>query len=266
MYNNTQKVVLEMKTFVGIDIKNIYIIVHKNEDKLFKFQCPSRKWDGFVLITSGEGEVITHEGEVQTVKKNDLILFRKGHKYSFYFEDECSYITSAYDITFDNKVEFPYPIPSIITLSENSAKKIHNMCDIWQSRKWDSYSICRIKLIETYLDIMKKAYLASHYDRDITKAVSYIHDNFRNNFSGDEIAHFCSISKSYLRTKFLKQTGLTITEYRDKLRINASIEMLESQHFSITEIASELGYYDIYHFSKTFKRIKGISPQKYARQ
>ncbi len=266
MYNNTQEGDIKMENFVGINIKKVYIIVHKKEPKHFEFICPSRKWDGFVLITSGEGEATTPDGEKHTVRKNDLLLFRKGQKYSFYFEDECSYITSAYDISFDKKIEFPHPLPSLIRLTDNQAKRIHNMCDVWQSRKWNSYSLCRIQLLETYLDIMEKAFLASRYDKDITRAVSYIHDNFKNNFSGDEIAYFCSVSKSYLRAKFLKQTGLTITEYRDNLRINTAIEMLESQYFSITEIASELGYCDIYHFSKTFKRIKGISPQKYARQ
>ena len=59
---------------------------------------------------------------------------------------------------------------------------------------------------------------------------------------------------------------MTITQYRDNLRINVAKELLESGHFSVTEISIELGYCDIYHFSKIFKQIVGISPQKYIKE
>jgi len=71
------------------------------------------------------------------------------------------------------------------------------------------------------------------------------------------------VSMSYLRTRFLKQTGQTIGKYRDSLRIAAAKEMLESKYFTVTEIANELGYCDVYHFSKVFSTYVGMSPTKW---
>ena len=53
---------------------------------------------------------------------------------------------------------------------------------------------------------------------------------------------------------------MTLTGYRDNLRMENAEEMLKSKNFTITEIALELGYCDVYHFSKAYKKIKGIPP------
>ena len=42
--------------------------------------------------------------------------------------------------------------------------------------------------------------------------------------------------------------------------------MLLGEYGSITDIALSLGYANIYDFSRTFKRIAGISPKKYVQK
>ena len=139
-------------------------------------------------------------------------------------------------------------------------KKIIDICKKWQSRSWDSYAACRIGLLEFYLEIIQNSTESEPEDNFVLKAISYIHKNFKTNFSGKDISDYCSVSISYLRSSFLKHTGQTIVEYRDGLRIAAAKEMLESKYFTVTEIAAELGYCDIYHFSKVFKASVGCSP------
>ena len=56
---------------------------------------------------------------------------------------------------------------------------------------------------------------------------------------------------------------MTITDYRDNLRISSAKEMLKSGMFTIKEISEELGYCDVSHFSKTFSRTCGVTPGKY---
>ena len=63
--------------------------------------------------------------------------------------------------------------------------------------------------------------------------------------------------------KVFKANRADEISYRDNLRIIAAKEMLESGIFSATEIAAELGYCDIYHFSKVFKKYVGVSPTEY---
>ena len=266
MYNNTETEVIYTEQFTGINIGKIHIIAHKSEPPGFDFYNMSRKSDGFVFFTSGSGYAVTPDGNRQKIEKDDILLLNKNDRYELHFEGPCSYITSGYDIDFDENKSFCNHLPYVIRCSSNTVKKLFAICDIWQSRKWDSYSLSRINLIELYLTFIEKYLINPQNNTYISKAISYIHDNFKRNFSGDEIASFCSVSKSYLRSQFVCQTGMTVTEYRDNLRINTAKELLESKHFSITEIAAELGYCDIYHFSKAFKQITGTSPRTYIRE
>ena len=104
----------------------------------------------------------------------------------------------------------------------------------------------------------------SYNDKDIAEAVDFIHNNFKRNFTTEELSRHCAMSPSYLRTKFLKKLGVTVTEYRDNLRISAAKEMLKSEAFSINDIADALGYFDVSHFSKFFTKKCGMTPTKYA--
>ena len=56
------------------------------------------------------------------------------------------------------------------------------------------------------------------------------------------------------------------TVYREKVRCEVARGMLISDIFTVTEIAEELGYCDIYHFSKEFKKQTGFSPSVYKKQ
>ena len=247
-----------MNNSLNLDIKNIQIIVHKSEDAKFRFYTPKRSYDGMILITHGNGFVTEKNGVKHAISEGDVVLVNENDEYSIEFPEPSSYITTGLDLETDKTL-----LPLIHKCTKEQLKKIVEICKIWQSRSWDSYTMCRIGLMQFYYDIIKHTSKTDKSDDFVTKAISYIHKNFKNNFSGKEIADYCSVSLSYLRSIFLKQTGKTIVEYRDFLRIAAAKEMLESKYFTVTEIASELGYCDVYHFSKIFKHYVGISPSQW---
>lgn len=255
-----------MDEFKGIDIKNIYTIVPKCENEKFDFINTCRPWDGFVLITSGEGYAIAPDGTRYEVSVGDIILLRKGDSYETHLISGSSYVTSGFEFEFDGRKDFPVELPFLMKLSQKQMEKIMSISEMWQSRSWESYTRCRIMLLDFYLGLLKRQIESADADKYVANAISYIHANFRNNFSGEDLAKHCTLSQSYLRSKFLKQTGMTITEYRDKLRISAARELLLSDYFTITEIANELGYCDIYHFSKAFKKHFGTSPTNYIKE
>ena len=49
------------------------------------------------------------------------------------------------------------------------------------------------------------------------------------------------------------------------MKINYAKQMLRQGELNITEIAEQLGYDSIHHFSKQFKSITGMSPREYAK-
>ena len=247
-----------MNQRLELDIDSISIIAHKNEEPGFKFEAMGRAHDGFVMITRGTGYVTDPKGKKHKISSGDAFITSQGDFYTIESDEEFSYVTSGIILKTDKAL-----LPVIYKCSERQQKNIIELNKVWQSRSWDSYAICRIGLLRFYMEIIKETLERKNVDSDIAKAIEYIHDNFKTNFTGKELSEYCSVSMSYLRARFLKQTGQTIVRYRDSLRIAAAKEMLESKYFTVTEIATELGYCDVYHFSKAFSAYVGMSPTKW---
>lgn len=247
-----------MTDMLELDITDIQIIAEKNEEANFRFFNRKRSWDGFVLMTEGNGFVTDSNGNRFEFLPGDIMITGKGDSYTVEAEKPCSYITSALTLETDKSL-----LPFVHRCSKQQYSELLEICRIWQSRSWESYAVCRIGIMKFYLELIKKQRRTGNVDLDIAKAMEFIHENFKTNFSGREISDYCCVSLSYLRAKFLRQTGSTIGKYRDSLRIAAAKEMLQSRYFTVTEIAAELGYCDVYHFSKAFSAYTEVSPTKW---
>jgi len=247
-----------MNDKLELDIDDIQVIVHKKETANFQFQTPGRAWDGFVMFTKGCGSVTDEKGVTHKISCGDVFLTRKGDAYTIEAEQECAYVTSGIRVKTDKSI-----LPVIYKCTERQQANILEITRLWQSYTWDSYAQCRIGLLKFYLEIIKETVEKRNVDNDIAKAIEFIHEHFKTNFTGKELAEYCAMSVSYLRGRFLKQTGQTIGKYRDSLRIAAAKEMLESRCFTVTEIARELGYCDVYHFSKVFSGYTGMPPSRW---
>lgn len=82
-----------------------------------------------------------------------------------------------------------------------------------------------------------------------------------------EIAAKCGVSECYFRRLFSQYSGESPMSFRQHYRIERAKQLLLSdEQYTIGEIAQELNFLDIYHFSKTFKKYCGVSPNKYLQQ
>ncbi|MEX2579833.1 MAG: AraC family transcriptional regulator [Verrucomicrobiales bacterium] len=70
-------------------------------------------------------------------------------------------------------------------------------------------------------------------------------------------------SPFYLSRTFSATTGMTISQFIRKLRVEAAAELLLSGKFNVSEVALEVGYQSLSHFSKAFQQVKGCLPSKY---
>lgn len=71
------------------------------------------------------------------------------------------------------------------------------------------------------------------------------------------------LAPNYLSTLFKKETGETISDYTQKLRLEKAKNLLRTTNLNLNEIAAQVGYSDPKHFSKLFKKTFGIRPQDY---
>ena len=89
--------------------------------------------------------------------------------------------------------------------------------------------------------------------------VSYIDDNALNL---ERAAGLCITSKRSLQRK-LRKMGTCYAEVLDNARFHAASLMLQDPGMHITDVAHRLGYSDLAHFSRAFRRIAGVTPRAY---
>ncbi|MBP3381822.1 MAG: helix-turn-helix transcriptional regulator [Clostridia bacterium] len=106
--------------------------------------------------------------------------------------------------------------------------------------------------------------IVSHKYQYIREGIELIENNSDKTLA--EIAQICGVSEGYFRKLFKEYSGENPVDFRQKHRIEKAKQLLLLDTHSIGEIAEELHFSDIYHFSKTFKKLIGISPQKYISQ
>lgn len=73
----------------------------------------------------------------------------------------------------------------------------------------------------------------------------------------------CILSQSYFRKMFIQYTGMSPSRYRADVKCAMAKNMLKSGVLNVSEIADKLGYCDVYHFSKEFKKNTGLSLRAY---
>jgi len=88
----------------------------------------------------------------------------------------------------------------------------------------------------------------------------YIRENHDIEVSLDKVAQYVGHSKNYICKTFKDNTGMTINLFLNKVRIEQAAQLLINTNLDVSEISSSVGYNNVYHFIKTFKKIVGTSP------
>ncbi|ACS99824.1 AraC family transcriptional regulator [Paenibacillus sp. JDR-2] len=93
--------------------------------------------------------------------------------------------------------------------------------------------------------------------------LSFIHQNYSNPITLKEIADAAHLSVSECTRSFKTSIRMTPYSYLVKYRINKSCELLQSTEYTITEIASRVGFNQVNHFIQAFKKDLKLTPKEF---
>lgn len=97
----------------------------------------------------------------------------------------------------------------------------------------------------------------------IRMAKDYVKMNINRSVTRSEVAEYLHLNEEYFSRLFKKYTGYTFKDYEMMERIEIAKYMLEKSRFSVSIIASKVGYDNFSHFSKVFKKYTDQTPQEY---
>ena len=94
-------------------------------------------------------------------------------------------------------------------------------------------------------------------------AQQLIHDRLTEPLTVSEIARSVGSHPVYLVRAFRKHYGLTVGEYLRKLRVEFACRQMARTDDPLSQVAAAAGFYDQSHFTRTFKRLTGMTPTEY---
>lgn len=97
----------------------------------------------------------------------------------------------------------------------------------------------------------------------VNKAVAYMEENYARKITLTKLAEVVYVNPSHLSRLLNRYTEQSFSELLNNVRIRKAQELLEDPALRIGEIAENVGFLDISHFSKVFKKVTGVSAQEY---
>lgn len=97
----------------------------------------------------------------------------------------------------------------------------------------------------------------------VNKALEYIKEHYKEKLRLIDVADYVFVSQWHLSKLLNKHTGQNFSEALNKARIAKAKELLADPSMRIYDIAEEVGFQDLAHFSRVFKKLEGISANEY---
>ncbi len=101
------------------------------------------------------------------------------------------------------------------------------------------------------------------HDTALERAIAFIDDQLHTKIMLDQVAREAGMSKFHFCRYFKVITGLTFREFLARRRIARAIDLLRDSRRSVTEVYLEVGFKDMSHFGRVFRKVTGQPPSRY---
>lgn len=101
------------------------------------------------------------------------------------------------------------------------------------------------------------------YQNAISDAVKYLIDHFREEIRVGDLLRVTGMSRPTFARQFKEYAGRSMSEFVNRLRIQAACKELEDTHKTIIEVAFNSGFNEVSFFNRLFRREIGTSPREY---
>ena len=234
-----------------------------------------------IFCKDGKGWVKVGNRQKQKIEANQFILISSGEDYSYGADYKDPW--SIYWIYFDgtkaqlmcNNPDKPQKANNIVDSHAfyriEMFEEIYFMLDNGRDIERMVYaSLCFHHLLATltFTDLFLLATTNRHKPADnfVHVAISYMSEYVESTLSINDLATKCGYSRSHFTHTFTREMGIPPKEYFLKMKIDRACLLLKNTNETIIEIAMRMGFGEGQYFSRTFKKIMGITATQYRRQ
>lgn len=95
------------------------------------------------------------------------------------------------------------------------------------------------------------------------EVANWLNENYASDITVDALAAQANMSRSMFSRQFRKHMGMSLMEYCLRLRTNAAAALLTVSDLAVTQVAYTVGFSNLSHFHRIFKRHLNMSPGEY---
>lgn len=238
-----------------------------------------RGGNGNILLhcTKGEGTV-SFGGDTFRLGVNQFVVVPEGIPYKYNSSGD-----DPWDLTwvrfvgskaafFAKPMNRPQTLPSIHSLREKLTDLFDSMLSLLSHvpslEKLNYANGLLAHFLSTFLykELYPDTALPGSAPNSIIRATHFMNENLERNLTIRELAEYVGYSDSYFYRRFVQETGYPPIDYFIRMKINKAAVYLIRTTMSSAQIAARLGFGNPGHFSKTFKKIVGITVTEFRRQ
>lgn len=118
-------------------------------------------------------------------------------------------------------------------------------------------------LSRCYEERLIKPSFHSQGSQIIQHVCEYLEQNYSQQINLKQVCQMFGMSQTSFISKFKQAVGKTFTEYRNEVRIHASLQFLRDTDDKIIHVAERVGIHDLSYYNKLFKQHTGLTPRGY---
>ena len=225
----------------------------KTDDALLAMQMLERRYEGERKMIQAVSQGMTHQAEQILSKSSAIMLEMRVTDPVRNIKNYSIIVNTLLRKAAEQGGVHPLYIDGI---SSDFAKRIERI------RSVDEGVNMHHEMIDKYCALVKK-HSMKNYSPLVQKVITLVDFDITSDLSLSRQAEMLNVNASYLSTLFKKETGMTLTEYVSKKRIEQAAFLLTSTNLQIQTVAQNCGIYDVNYFTKLFKKHTGKTPKEY---
>ena len=119
------------------------------------------------------------------------------------------------------------------------------------------------EMVMDYTEKMRKYSRSDTNSKHINVCKEYIYSHIKERITIEDLADELGVSSGYLSRLFKKETGVSVSAYIRRQKIDMAKNLLRFSDYSMIEIANRLSFSSQSHFIQQFREVVGMTPKKY---
>ena len=255
-------------------VEGVHTFFYQEKEQGFLFSGEAHPILELTYVDQGSMHSVV-EGQDILLKQGDLVIYGPNQWHMQYAEIGVAprFVTITFDISNGDLTPL---LNRKFTAPQHTVTLLQQM--LQEQEKLDAFSsniiLARLELLLLLLLREDKEPRAGklqtsnavHSENEIIRqAQQYISTHIREKLSVPLVARQVDVSPSYLTALFHKNLQISPGEYIRRTKLQESKQMIRENNLNFTEIAAELQYSTVHHFSRQFKEKFGITPTEYAK-